>query len=124
MSIRERDCEPVRRGVRKPMHAVCQKITILPLFAIGDDQRACGFESFDSVSNCIFVKSGNGGVLAVDLAEFLDEIRRPRNAAHGLRRYGDQGRVSVVHVCTSHFAGQSETESTPMVVTSAGALPI
>jgi hypothetical protein len=98
------------------MYAVCQEIVILPLFAIRDDRRSCGFEPFDSVSSCIFVKSGKGGVLAVDLGEFLDEIRRPRNAANGLSGYDDRGRSSVGHACTSHFAGQGERKEAPPAI--------
>ncbi len=93
------------------MYAVCQEVVILPLLAIRDDQRACGFEPFDSISNCIFVKCGERGVLAVDLGEFLEEIRRPRNAANGLRGYGDRGWLNVGHACTSHFTQQNGTES-------------
>jgi hypothetical protein len=88
------------------MYAVCQEIVILSLFAIRDDQRACGFEPFDSVSNCIFVKSGKGGILAVDLGEFLDEIRRPRNAANGLRGYADLDRLSVGHAAPPASLGK------------------
>src|SRR5882757_750430 len=116
MTVREWDFEPVRGRVRKAMYAVCQEIVILPLFAVRDDQRSRGFKPFDGVSNCLFVTSGKGGVLAVDLGEFLDEIRRPRNAANGLRGYADQGRLSAGHACTSRFAGQSETEIAPPAI--------
>src|SRR6266404_1231473 len=105
MTVREWDFEPVRGRVRKPMYAVCQEIVILPLFAVRDDRRSRGFKPFDGVSNCLFVERGKGGVLAIDLGEFLDEIRRPRNAANGLRGYGDQGRLSVGHAYTSQLVG-------------------
>src|SRR6202171_5472408 len=95
MTVREWDFEPGRGRVRKPMYAVCQEIVILALFAVRDDQRSRGFEPFDGVSNRIFVERGKDGVLAIDLGEFLDEIRRPRNAANWLRGYGDQGRLSI-----------------------------
>src|SRR5712675_2031275 len=113
MTVREWDFEPVRGRVRKPMYAVCQEIVILPLFAVRDDRRSRGFKPFDGVSNCLFVERGKGGVLAIDLGEFLDEIRRPRNAADGLRGYGDQGRLSVGHACTSSSLGSVKRKVAP-----------
>jgi hypothetical protein len=106
------------------MYAVRQEIVILPLFSVRDDQRSRAFKPFDGVSNCLFVKSGKCGVLAVDLAEFLDEIRRPRNAANRLRGYVDQGRLRVGHACTSHFAGRVKPKVAPTVVAFGDPLPI
>jgi hypothetical protein len=93
------------------MYAVCQEIVILPLFAVRDDRRSSGFKPFDGVSNGLFVERGKGGVFAIAFGEFLDESRRPRNAADGLRGYVDQGGPSIGHACTSHSAGRSEAES-------------
>src|SRR3981189_9920 len=111
MTVREWDFEPVRGRVRKPMYAVCQEIVILPLFAVRDDRRSSGFKPFDGVSNGLFVERGKGGVFAIAFGEFLDESRRPRNAADRLRGYGDQGRPSIGHARTSHPAGRSEAET-------------
>src|SRR5207249_8790879 len=47
-----------------------------------------------------------GGILAVDLGQFLDEIRRPRNAANRLRRYRDQGRLSADHAAPPTLLGR------------------
>src|SRR5712664_2769832 len=116
MTVRERDFEPVRGRVRKPMYAVCQEIVILALFAVRDDRGSRGFEPFDGVSNCIFVERGKGGVLAIDLGEFLDEVSRPRNAANGLRRYGEQGRLSVGHACTSISLGRVKRKVAPPAI--------
>jgi len=97
---------------------------ILALFAVRDDRGSRGFEPFDGVSNCIFVERGKGGVLAIDLGEFLDEIRRPRNAANRLRGYVDQGRLRVGHACTSRFAGRVKPKVAPTVVAFGDPLPI
>src|SRR5438128_6117194 len=104
MAVGERDCKPVRRRVRKPMYAVRQEIVILLLFAVRDDRRSRGLESFDGVSNRVFVERGKRWVLAIDSREFLDELQGPWNAADGLGGYAGYGGFRVGHRCTSQFA--------------------
>jgi hypothetical protein len=81
------------------MNAVRQEIVIFPLFAVGNDWRAAGFEAFDSVSNCVFVERSESRILTIELAKFLDEIKRSCDTANGLGGYGDWYRLSVAHAC-------------------------
>jgi hypothetical protein len=66
------------------MHAVCQEIVIFPLFAVGNDWRACGFEPFYGVSNGVFIERSKGRIVAIEFGEFLEKVTWPRNAANGL----------------------------------------
>ena len=61
---------------------------VLPLLAVGDDRRACGFKSFDRVANRVFIETIEAGVLTIDFCESPDETERSRNTADGLGGYG------------------------------------
>jgi len=39
------------------MHAVRREIVILPLFAVRNDRRACGFKLFNGAANRIFIET-------------------------------------------------------------------
>src|SRR5712691_12262049 len=83
------------------MHAVRQEIVILFLFAVSNDWRACGFELFDGVSNCVFIERSKGRILTTEFGDSLEEVMRPRDTANGLGRYAGWCKFSVGHACTS-----------------------
>jgi hypothetical protein len=87
MTITERDCETIRRCVRKPMNTVSREIVILPLFAVCDDRRACRFKSLNGVSNRIFIERSEARILTVAFCDSVDEI-------NGFGRYTDRCRLS------------------------------
>jgi hypothetical protein len=89
MTVRERNYEAIRSRVRKPIYAVGAEIVILPLFAVGNNRRACGFKPFNGVSNRTFIESIEARILAVALYDFFDQIEGPRDAADWLGGYRD-----------------------------------
>ena len=89
MTIREWDCEAVRRCVRKSMHTVRGEIVILPLFAVCDNWRARGFKPLNGVSNRIFIERSKIRVLTVAFCDSVDELNGSRDAAYWLGRYGN-----------------------------------
>src|SRR3979490_2967026 len=94
MTVRERNYETVRSGVGKSMHAVGVEIVILPLFAVRNHRRACGFKPLNGVSNRIFVKRSEVGILTVALCDSLDQIDGPWDTANWLGGYSDWRRRS------------------------------
>src|SRR5882762_8825064 len=93
MTIRERDCETIRRCVRKPMHAVRREIVILPLFAVRNDRRACGFNPLNSVSNRILIERSEIRILTAAPCDSLNQINGSWDTAHWLGRYRDWRRL-------------------------------
>ena len=89
MTIREWDCEAVRRCVRKPMHAVRGEIVILPLFAVCDNRRARGLKSLNGVSNRIFIERCEIRILTVAFCDSVDQSQRSWDAANWLGGYAD-----------------------------------
>src|ERR1700680_2715196 len=93
MTVRERNYETIRGGVRKPMHAVRAEIVILLLFAVRNNRRAGGFKPFNGVSNGIFIERVEARILAVALCGSFDEVDGPWDAADWLGRYRDWRRL-------------------------------
>jgi hypothetical protein len=71
------------------MHAIGAEIVILPLFAVGNDRRPCGFKPFNGVSNRIFIERVEARILAVALCDSFDEINGPWDTADWLGGYRD-----------------------------------
>src|SRR6266851_3841054 len=94
MTITKRDCETIRRCVRKPMNTVSREIVVLLLFAVCDDRRACGFKPLDGISNRIFIKKSELRIFIVALCNFLDEIDGSWNTTDWLGRYSDRWRLN------------------------------
>src|SRR5258705_12065866 len=89
MAVCERDYETIRGRVHKPVHAVRREIVILPLFAVRNHRRACGFKPLDGVSNRIVIERSEVRILTVALCNPLDEINRSRDTANWLGGDGD-----------------------------------
>ena len=79
----ERNPEAVRSGVGKAVHGVRPEVVILPLFAVGDDRRACRFEPLDRVADRVLVESIEARIVAVPLRHGLDQRGRPGQASDG-----------------------------------------
>jgi len=47
---------------------------ILPLFAVRNDRRACGFKPLNGISNRIFIARGEIRILTVAFCDSLDQI--------------------------------------------------
>src|SRR5882762_9529007 len=75
------------------MRAVCAEIMILPLFAVRNDRRTCGFKPFNGVSNGTFIQRSEVGILTVAFCDSLDEINGSRDTADWLGRYRDWRRL-------------------------------
>ena len=75
-------------AVRKPVHAIRREIGILPLFAVRNDRRARGSKPLNSLWNRIFIERSKVRILAVDLCNSLDEIKRSWDIATWLGGYG------------------------------------
>jgi hypothetical protein len=71
------------------MHTVRREILIFPLFAVGNDRRASGFEPLDGVSNRIFIERSEARIITVAFCDSLDESSWPWDAADWLGGYGE-----------------------------------
>src|SRR6266850_4791154 len=108
MTIRERDYETIRRCIRKPMNTVRREIVILPLFAVCDNRRACGFKPLNGISNRIFIERSKIRILTVAFCDSVDELNGSRDAAYWLGRYGNGCRLG-------HTQAFSRTIDLPLV---------
>ncbi len=76
------------------MHAVRREIVILPLFAVRNDRRACGFKPLNGVANRIFIERREVRILTVAFCDALDEINGSRDTANWLGGYSNWNRLS------------------------------
>jgi len=89
------------------MHAVRQEIVILPLFAVRDDRRVCGFEPFDGVSNCTFIQSETAiphppSTLLIEIAT----ITARGLAGHPMKCGGERARLAEADIKRNVGYGQ------------------
>src|SRR5258708_38389728 len=84
------------------MDGVRREIVILPLFAVGNDRRACGFEPLDGVSNGNFVERNEVRILAVGDCDSLDEIGGSWDAAYRLGGYDRRWRDPQIGLRWAH----------------------
>ncbi len=75
------------------MHAVRREIVILPLFAVRNDRRPCGFKPLNGISNRIFIERMEIRILAVSLCDSLDQINGSWDTANWLGGYRDWRRL-------------------------------
>ncbi len=73
------------------MYAVRAEIMILPLFAVRNDRRACGFKPLNGVSNRIFIERSEVRILTVAPCDSLDQINGSWDTADWLGGYRDWG---------------------------------
>src|SRR4029077_9532753 len=108
MTVGERDYETIGGCVRKPIYAVRREIVVLPLFAVGNDRRACGFKSLYGVSNRCFIERSEVRILAIAFCDALDQINRSRNTSNWLGGYTDWYRLGHIarlsHASPAHDA--------------------
>src|SRR6266550_6667689 len=93
MTITERDCETIRRCVRKSMNTVSGEIMILPLLTVCDDRRTCRFKPLNGVPNRIFIKWSEVRILTVAFCDFVDETERSWDTTYWLGRDTDRGEL-------------------------------
>ncbi len=75
------------------MHAVRAEIVILPLFAVRNNRRACGFKPLNGISNRIFIERSEIRILTVASCDSLDQINGSWDTANWLGGYRDWCRL-------------------------------
>lgn len=93
MTGRKREFESLPSRVRENMHAV-RAVVILPLFAVRNDLRACGFIPLNGVSIRVFIETSEVRILTVAFCDPVAEINRTWDTANCLGGHGDGFRFS------------------------------
>ena len=86
MSIRERQFEPIRCGIRQPLDAVSSEVVILSLLPVGDNRRARGLEQLDRVPDGFIVKRLHTGMRAAVPFDCIKQFQGARNTPDRLGR--------------------------------------
>src|SRR5260370_23412618 len=82
MTVSERNLETGRGGVGKAMHTVRAEIVILPLLAVGNDRRPCGFKPLNGISNRVVIESIKARILTVAFSASLHHSTGPWDTSH------------------------------------------